>query len=96
MLRSLDHMLGRSTFDPEIRSAFEAGNVEHLLESFDFPGAIRRSLCELDAGSFESFARQAYQWIMAHDGPDDAGPDPWPTQGLPEVRKSAEQRGRAA
>lgn len=96
MLRSLDHMLGRSTFDPGIRRDFDAGEVARLLEEFDFPSAVRKSLCQLEADSFEAFARQAYQWILDHTGPGDAGPDPWPTQGLPEVPLRAERRGRAA
>lgn len=96
MLRSLDHMLGRSTFDPGIRSAFDAGEIARLLEEFNFPAAARESLCELDADSFDSFARQAYRWILSQTGPDDAGPDPWPTQGLPEVPKRAQRRGQAA
>lgn len=96
MLRSLDHLLGRSTYDPRIRSAFEAGQVASLLNDFDFPSAIRTSLCELEADSFEAFARQAYHWILSHSGPEDSGPDPWPTQGLPEIPERAHRRGQAA
>jgi hypothetical protein len=96
VLRSLDHLLGHSTFDPTVRSAFEAGHVAHLLEEYEFPSAVRQSLSELKADSFDSFARQAYEWIIAHEGPDDAGPDPWPTQGLPAYHKRAVRQGRAA
>lgn len=96
MLRSLDHMLGRSTFDPGIRMAYDAGHVAKLLEEFDFPSPARRVLSELEAESFDAFARKAYQWILDHTGPGDAGPDPWPTQGLPEIHRRAERRGQAA
>jgi hypothetical protein len=96
MLRSLDHLLGRSTFDPRIRSAFEDGQVARLLDEFDFPSAVRISLCELDADSFEAFACQAYKWILNQTGPEDPGPDPWPTQGLPEIPKRANRHGQAA
>jgi hypothetical protein len=96
MLRSLDHLLGRSTFDPRIQSAFEAGQVASLLDDFDFPSAVRKSLCELEAESFEAFAHQAYQWILYHTAPEDPVPDPWPTQGLPELPKRSQRRGQAA
>ncbi len=96
MLRSLNHLLGRSTFDPGIRSAFEAGEVARLLKEFDFPAAVQESLCRLETESFDAFALLAYQWILNNSGPDDAGPDPWPTQGLPDVPMCSERRGRAA
>ena len=96
MLRSLDHLLGRSTFDPSIRMTYDSGEVAKLLEEFDFPSTIRRSLIELEADSFDAFARKAYRWIIDHTGPSDAGPDPWPTQGLPEIHQRVERRGQAA
>jgi hypothetical protein len=96
VLRSLDHLLGRSTIDPGIGRAFEAGEVASLLEAFDFPSAIRESLCELQADSFDAFARQAYELILDIEGPDDAGPDPWPTQGLPELPVRLRKHGQAA
>ena len=96
MLRSLDHLLGRSTFDPRIRSAFEAGQVAGLLDEFGFPSAVRTTLCELEADTFDAFASQAYQWILDHSRPEDPAPDPWPTQGLPEIPKRAQRHGQAA
>ncbi len=84
----------RST--PVSALAYDAGEVANLLEEFNFPSTVRKSLSELEANSFDSFALQAYQWILNHTGPGDAGPDPWPTQGLPEVPMRAERRGQAA
>jgi hypothetical protein len=96
MMRSLDQLLGRSTLDPSVRTTYEAGEVAQLLAEFDFPAAIRASLCAIEADTFEAFARQAYEYLLDLEGPDDAGPDPWPSQGLPDRPHQHRRRSRAA
>ncbi len=95
-MRSLDQLLGRSTLDPSVRATYEAGQVAQLLSEFDFPAAIRDSLCAIEANSFDVFARQAYEYILELEGPNDAGPDPWPSQGLPERNFRQRRHSRAA
>jgi hypothetical protein len=80
-MKALDYLLGRSTYDPDIRRAFDEGTFAHYLTELEFDPPLRERLLELEADSFDAFARKAYRVVLQaeHGG---RPPVPWPTEGL--------------
>lgn len=91
MMRVLDKFLGRALIDLGFLGALENGDVQNLLEEYEFCHEIRSALKGIRADDFIGFANQAYSIVYQHDSNDPDTPFSWPTEGL---LKQEEERGQ--
>ena len=91
MMRVLDRFLGRALVDPAFLLALENGEVEKLLEEYEFCAEIRSALRDIGVNDFLVFSNQAYSIVYQHDSNDPDIPFSWPTEGL---LKQVEERGQ--
>lgn len=91
MMRVLDKFLGRALIDPAFLKALENGEVENLLEKYEFCAEIQSALRVIGVNDFLVFANQAYSIVYQHDSNDPDIPFSWPTEGL---LNQTEERGQ--
>jgi hypothetical protein len=68
-MRSFNQLLGRSTIDPQIATAYEQGRIGEVLAEYEFSPALRTELANLHADSFEGYARLAYEVVRSAETP---------------------------
>lgn len=90
MMRVLNEFLGRALIDPAFLGALENGEVENLLEEYEFCAEIRSALRDIGTNDFLAYANQAYSIVLKFDSIDPDIPFSWPTEGL---LKQGEGRG---
>jgi len=83
-MRALNRLLGRSTFDPEIRRRIRSSDIEGLLVEFDFPVDVRASVLKIPTNTFEIFVECIYEIVNAYEEEWDPPSFPWPTEQLQE------------
>ncbi len=83
-MRALNRLLGRSTFDPEIRRRICSSDIEGLLVEFDFPVEVQASVLKIPTNIFEIFVACIYEIVNAYEEEWDPPPFPWPTEQLQE------------
>jgi hypothetical protein len=81
-IRALGRLLGRSTIDPEVARAYEAGRIEEILTDYDFTQETKRQLESIRAKSFQEFAAIALDLIRSQEAEILASISPDPRQGL--------------
>ncbi|MGB2895423.1 MAG: hypothetical protein WBB65_04570 [Anaerolineales bacterium] len=90
MMKILDKLLGRALIDTAFHVALENGEVEKLIEEYEFCDEIQSALRSIRANGFVDFANQAYSIVYQHDSNDPDIPFSWPTEGL---LKQGQERG---
>jgi len=90
MMRILDKFLGRALIDTAFLVDLENGDIENLIEEYEFCDEIQAALQSIRANSFMDFANQAYSIVSQYDSNDPDLPFSWPTAGL---LKQGEERG---
>ena len=94
MMRVLDKFLGQALIDPAFLEALENGEVENLLEEYEFCAEIRSALGVIGVNDFLVFANQAYSIVSQHDSNDPDIPFSWPTEGI--LKQGEERRQHRA
>jgi hypothetical protein len=81
-MKALNKLLGRSTIDPAVVTAFEEGRIDEVIAEFDFSPEIRAQLCDLEAVDFHEFTKLAYQVVEKLTGDEWQLLIPNPMEGL--------------
>jgi hypothetical protein len=81
-IRALSRMLGRSTIDPEVARAYEAGRLGEILAEYNFSPEMRRGLEAIEADTFQEFAALALDLVQKIEADSMAFMAPDPRQGL--------------
>jgi hypothetical protein len=90
-VQALNQLLGRSTIEPAILEAFEAGRIDELLGHYGFAPEMRKRLGRLEAETFAEFALLAYRVVQEAEQVDELATLPSPTEGLRPGQRRQEQ-----
>jgi hypothetical protein len=80
-MEAFNQLLGLSTIDARVRSAYEQGTWDSLLDEFGFDLELRKELSRLKANTYEEYLHAAFLLIRQADSSLEM-PIPKPTFGL--------------
>lgn len=84
MQKALNELFGRAVVDPQVREAYNAGQIEQILQECGFAGDLAGRLSALSANSLEDFLNRVHKQVETWQGSELKVPRRWPSDGLPD------------
>lgn len=91
-MRAIHRLMGTSTFDPELRAAYDRGEIRELLASFGVEEVLIDKVASIPTRSFAEFLRVIHDLASARYEQNSPSIAPWPSHGLPGLQRGQTEK----
>ena len=90
-MKSLNQLVARSITDPTVVQAFRAGQINEVLEEFEFTTDLRAQLEGIESDTWAEFAVLSYRFVKAAETVAPRIDMPSPVEGLFDADAQSDQ-----